>query len=118
MVYDMNLIEPMQEVDSIPHVWHNHAFGSESGTSTHHLYACLVALFFPLQLFQIHCTGPNQLQQLRHDVSVTPKDLLTVPAVGHIPPFYKHFLGIRNAYTLVHSAEIMNNLDKLHPFPC
>ncbi|TSO15268.1 Malate synthase, glyoxysomal [Bagarius yarrelli] len=45
MVYDMNLIEPMQK------------------------------------LFQLHCTGQNQLQEPHRGVNVTPEDLLTVPAV-------------------------------------
>ncbi|KAF7707009.1 malate synthase-like [Silurus meridionalis] len=46
MVYDMNLIEPMQK------------------------------------LFQLHCEGQNQLQELRNDVNITPEDLLTMPAGG------------------------------------
>ncbi|KAI5624882.1 malate synthase-like, partial [Silurus asotus] len=46
MVYDMNLIEPMQK------------------------------------LFQLHCEGQNQLQELRNDVNITPEDLLIMPAGG------------------------------------
>ncbi|XP_072519289.1 malate synthase-like, partial [Salminus brasiliensis] len=46
MVYDLDLIEPMQK------------------------------------LFRLHSQGENQLQQLREDVIVTPKDLLTMPAGG------------------------------------
>lgn len=58
MVYDMNLIEPMQK------------------------------------LFQLHCTGPNQLHQLRHDVSVTSEDLLTVPAGGVTLYGLKHNIAV------------------------
>ncbi|XP_015821945.3 malate synthase-like [Nothobranchius furzeri] len=46
MVYDLNLIKPMQE------------------------------------LFQVHTDGDNQLHRLREDVSVTPKDLLSMPLGG------------------------------------
>ncbi|AWP12546.1 putative malate synthase glyoxysomal-like isoform 2 [Scophthalmus maximus] len=46
MVYDLSLIEPMQE------------------------------------LFKLHTEGDNQLQQLRHDVSVSPEDLLSMPSGG------------------------------------
>ncbi|KAM7388872.1 hypothetical protein PAMP_022881 [Pampus punctatissimus] len=46
MVYDLNLIEPMQK------------------------------------LFQLHTEGDNQLHQLRNDVTVTPDDLLSMPAGG------------------------------------
>ncbi|XP_067454626.1 malate synthase-like [Thunnus thynnus] len=46
MVYDLNLIEPMQK------------------------------------LFQLHTDGDNQLHQLRNDVTVTPDDLLSMPAGG------------------------------------
>ncbi|XP_017547504.1 malate synthase-like [Pygocentrus nattereri] len=46
MVYDMDLIEPMQK------------------------------------LFQLHSQGKNQLQQLRDDLTVSPDDLLTMPAGG------------------------------------
>ncbi|XP_053180021.1 malate synthase-like [Scomber japonicus] len=46
MVYDLNLIEPMQK------------------------------------LFQHHTEGDNQLHQLRNDVTVTPDDLLSMPAGG------------------------------------
>uniref|UniRef100_A0A8C2G953 malate synthase n=1 Tax=Cyprinus carpio TaxID=7962 RepID=A0A8C2G953_CYPCA len=46
MVYDMDLIEPMQK------------------------------------LFELHSHGPNQLLQLREDITVTPEDLLTMPAGG------------------------------------
>ncbi|CAK6977360.1 malate synthase-like [Scomber scombrus] len=46
MVYDLNLIEPMQK------------------------------------LFQRHTEGDNQLHQLRNDVTVTPDDLLSMPAGG------------------------------------
>ncbi|XP_016304295.1 malate synthase-like [Sinocyclocheilus anshuiensis] len=46
MVYDMDLIEPMQK------------------------------------LFQLHSHGQNQLLQLREDITVTPEDLLTMPAGG------------------------------------
>uniref|UniRef100_A0A671R802 malate synthase n=1 Tax=Sinocyclocheilus anshuiensis TaxID=1608454 RepID=A0A671R802_9TELE len=46
MVYDMDLIEPMQK------------------------------------LFQLHSHGQNQLLQLREDITVTPEDLLIMPAGG------------------------------------
>ncbi|KAI4879321.1 hypothetical protein NFI96_022627 [Prochilodus magdalenae] len=46
MVYDMDLIEPMQK------------------------------------LFRLHSQGKNQLHNLRDDLTVTPKDLLTMPAGG------------------------------------
>ncbi|XDV37468.1 hypothetical protein PO909_007065 [Leuciscus waleckii] len=46
MVYDMDLIKPMQK------------------------------------LFQLHSHGQNQLMQLREDISVTPEDLLIMPAGG------------------------------------
>ncbi|KAM4733026.1 malate synthase-like [Anableps anableps] len=46
MVYDTNLIKPMQE------------------------------------LFELHTEGDNQLHQLRHDASVTPEDLLSMPSGG------------------------------------
>lgn len=46
MVYDLGLIEPMQE------------------------------------LFRLHTEGDNQLQQLRHDVIVSPDDLLSMPSGG------------------------------------
>ncbi|XP_056327676.1 malate synthase-like isoform X2 [Danio aesculapii] len=46
MVYDMDLIEPMQK------------------------------------LFQLHTDGQNQLMQLREDITVTPDDLLIMPAGG------------------------------------
>ncbi|XP_052006049.1 malate synthase-like [Xyrauchen texanus] len=46
MVYDMDLIDPMQK------------------------------------LFQLHSHGQNQLLQLRDDITVTPEDLLTMPAGG------------------------------------
>lgn len=46
MVYDMDLIEPMQK------------------------------------LFQLHSSGQNQLLQLRDDITVTPEDLLVMPAGG------------------------------------
>ncbi|XP_030638936.1 malate synthase-like [Chanos chanos] len=46
MVYDMDLIEPMQK------------------------------------LFLVHCQGENEMQQLRDDLTVTPEDLLTMPAGG------------------------------------
>ncbi|KAM9469831.1 malate synthase-like [Clarias gariepinus] len=58
MVYDMNLIEPMQK------------------------------------LFQLHCRGQNQLQQLRTDVCVTPKDLLTMPAGGVTLNGLKHNIAV------------------------
>ncbi|XP_027007793.2 malate synthase-like [Tachysurus fulvidraco] len=58
MVYDMNLIEPMQK------------------------------------LFQLHCTGPNQLQELLNDVRVTPEDLLTVPAGGVTLYGLKHNIAV------------------------
>ncbi|MCJ8733760.1 hypothetical protein PDJAM_G00227280 [Pangasius djambal] len=58
MVYDMNLIEPMQK------------------------------------LFQLHCTGQNQLQQLRNDVNVTPEDLLTMPAGGVTLHGLKHNIAV------------------------
>ncbi|KAG7328881.1 hypothetical protein KOW79_007055 [Hemibagrus wyckioides] len=58
MVYDMNLIEPMQK------------------------------------LFQLHCTGENQLQELRNDVSVTPEDLLTMPAGGVTLYGLKHNIAV------------------------
>ncbi|KAK3564458.1 hypothetical protein QTP86_022630, partial [Hemibagrus guttatus] len=58
MVYDMNLIEPMQK------------------------------------LFQIHSTGENQLQELRNDVSVTPEDLLTMPAGGVTLYGLKHNIAV------------------------
>ncbi|XP_060740928.1 malate synthase-like isoform X2 [Tachysurus vachellii] len=58
MVYDMNLIEPMQK------------------------------------LFQLHCTGPNQLQELRNDIRVTTEDLLTVPAGGVTLYGLKHNIAV------------------------
>ncbi len=36
----------------------------------------------PLQVFDEHMPGPNQLSKLREDVSVTAADLLAVPQVG------------------------------------
>ncbi|XP_028271427.1 malate synthase-like [Parambassis ranga] len=58
MVYDLNLIEPMQK------------------------------------LFTLHTEGDNQLHQLRHDVSVTPDDLLSMPAGGVTLYGLKHNIAV------------------------
>lgn len=72
MVYDLNLIQPMQEVSRATR--HLHSF-----TSTVHLYEYKMS---SPQLFQSHTEGENQLHVLRHDVSVTPEDLLSMPSVS------------------------------------
>ncbi|XP_074530628.1 malate synthase-like [Halichoeres trimaculatus] len=42
-----------------------------------------LSLIEPMQkLFELHTEGDNQLQQLRHDVTVTPEDLLSMPSGG------------------------------------
>ncbi|XP_037316798.1 malate synthase-like isoform X2 [Pungitius pungitius] len=42
-----------------------------------------LSLIEPMQkLFKLHTEGDNQLHQLRHDVTVTPEDLLTMPLGG------------------------------------
>ncbi|KAG7273611.1 hypothetical protein CRUP_011040 [Coryphaenoides rupestris] len=58
MVYDLNLIEPMQE------------------------------------LFQQHTAGDNQLQQVRDDVTVTPEDLVCMPAGGVTLYGLKYNIGV------------------------
>ncbi|CAG5993681.1 unnamed protein product [Menidia menidia] len=55
MVYDLNLVQPMQEVKSER---------------------------FVLHLTATHTEADNQLHQLREDVSVTPEDLLSMPSGG------------------------------------
>lgn len=39
------------------------------------------------QLFQLHSHGQNQLLQLREDISVTPEDLLIMPAVSYMSTY-------------------------------
>ncbi|XP_030000948.1 malate synthase-like [Sphaeramia orbicularis] len=58
MVYDLRLIEPMQE------------------------------------LFRLHTEGDNQLQQLRHDVIVSPDDLLSMPSGGVTLSGLKHNIAV------------------------
>ncbi|XP_059202796.1 malate synthase-like [Centropristis striata] len=42
-----------------------------------------LSLIEPMQkLFKLHTEGENQLDQLRHDVTVTPEDLLSMPSGG------------------------------------
>lgn len=42
-----------------------------------------LSLIEPMQrLFKLHTQGDNQLHQLRHEVSVTPEDLLSMPSGG------------------------------------
>lgn len=83
MVYDMNLIEPMQKVNSNITNLTQRCSWELSESLTHHSYSTNIFSVVRSQLFQLHCTGPNQLQELRNDIRVTPEDLLTVPAVSH-----------------------------------
>ena len=51
----------------------------------------------PLQVFDEHMPGPNQLSKLREDVSVTAADLLAVPQVGAPAAGHRAALGFRVA---------------------
>ena len=79
MVYDLRLIEPMQKVSG----------GVVSGRG---LVAAVGGHTRPdpsvplRQLFQQHTGGENQLHRVREDVTVTPEDLLCMPAVGGRTP--------------------------------
>lgn len=98
MVYDMNLIEPMQKVN-ITHCISDTVMLLDFRMKPWlgNIWILMINVFS--QLFQLHCTAQNQLQKLRDDVSVTPEDLLTMPAVSHIIPI------------------TLPNLLKLHPVP-
>ncbi|KPP64059.1 malate synthase, glyoxysomal-like, partial [Scleropages formosus] len=80
MVYDLDLVEPMQRVSGVPLYRSLRSPGvlalrsdpEADGTSW---------LRFP-QLFQMRSRGENQLLELREDVAVTPADLLSMPAGG------------------------------------
>lgn len=100
MVYDLNLIEPMQKVRTkitrflLTDISHKYRMANNIIIHTILLIIITIIIsifdlfsndniFSLLQLFQLHTEGDNQLHQLRNDVIVTPDDLLSMPAVSH-----------------------------------
>lgn len=82
MVYDMDLIEPMQKV-SVSHKLFISVQSLIDFPITALAYIHMKTFVLSLtQLFELHSHGPNQLLQLREDITVTPEDLLTMPAVS------------------------------------
>uniref|UniRef100_UPI0037E96CE6 malate synthase-like n=1 Tax=Semicossyphus pulcher TaxID=241346 RepID=UPI0037E96CE6 len=54
-----------------------------------------LSLIEPMQkLFKLHTDGDNQLHQLRHDVTVTPDDLLSMPSGGVTLYGLKHNIAV------------------------
>lgn len=52
------------------------------GSANSDFYFLTVVILILFQLFKLHTEGDNQLHQLRSDVTVTPDDLLSMPAVS------------------------------------
>lgn len=74
MVYDLNLIEPMQKVSSESQILQ--IFSECRVTKNDY------DIFHLMKLFKLYTEGDNQLHRLRNDVTVTPDDLLTMPSVS------------------------------------